>query len=104
PPRAGIADRGDEFAEIATPEQMARNSRRDGGGEVAVLVPDKKACLPVDRPVPHQVEDHAGRRLAPVADLAIGRYRPFRVKGAIAEIVDMSADRRELGRHMRVDG
>src|SRR3989442_10529385 len=92
--RAGKTDRCDKGGKIAASKQVARDPRGGGGGEIAGLVADRKARRPVDRPVLHQVEDHPGRRLAPVADLAIGRHRPLRMKRTVAEIGDMGADRR----------
>jgi hypothetical protein len=53
----------------------------------------------VDRPVLHEVEDHARVRFAPVAVLAIGLDRAVDVVGAVADVVDACAFAPELADH-----
>ena len=93
---------GDEGGEIAAREQVTGDPGRLCGADVGILVADQEAAVTVDRPVPHQIEDHAGAGLAPIADPAIGRDGPLRVIGAVAEIVDAGTRRGELGHHMRM--
>ena len=75
---------------------MAANSGCRRRRDVPVGVADQKAGFPVDRPVFEQIEDHPRHRLAPIADLALGRVDTLGAEGAIAEIVDTRARRGQL--------
>ena len=64
--------------QIAAGEKCAGDTRGCGGGKVGGLVADQHAAGRIEFPGADQVEQHAGRRLAPVADAAIGRHRAVR--------------------------
>src|SRR5947207_15409587 len=86
-----------ERREIAAGKKIPLDAGGACGFEVRVLVANQEASCPVDRPVAHQVEQHAGLRLAPVGIPTIGGNLSLRMKGAVAHVIDVGALRRELG-------
>src|SRR5713101_3642849 len=93
----------DEHGEIAAGKKISLYAGGLRRLDVRGLVSDQKAFCPINRPVAHQVEQHAGFRLAPVGIPAIGGDLALRVKGAIAHVVDARALRREFGPHPSVE-
>src|SRR3974390_2316710 len=86
----------DEFGEIAAWKGVADDFGGFGGADVALAVADQKTLFAHDPVMLHQVEDHAGLWLAPIAVAPIGRHRGVDVIGAVADVVDPRALCREL--------
>ena len=72
-------------------EEMAGDTDRIRCLHVGGLVADEKALARLDRPHPHQVEDHAGSGLPPIGNLAVVGDGRVRMVGAIAHIIDPRA-------------
>src|SRR5271166_6017564 len=81
---------------------MAFDTCSISGYAVGWLVTDKKTRLAVHRPSFHELRDHPGRGLAPVAGPAIFRTDGLWVKGTVAKVVEMRRRRRELDGELRV--
>src|SRR5712691_8692940 len=88
--------------EIAAAKAQAAHMRRARRLHVALLVADQHALRAVDRPRPHQIEDHAGPGLAPVGRALERDDRALRVERAMAPVVDTRALFRELLRDVVV--
>src|SRR5438477_196111 len=84
------------FSERRKPAIAPAPSGRTRRRQIALLIADQEARIQVNRPAFQQIPDHAGSGFAPVADPAISSDAPLRVERAIADVVDMPADRGKL--------
>src|SRR5581483_9098075 len=90
---------GHEGIEIAAGKQKTRKIGGLGRLQVAQAIADHETALVADRPVLHQIVDHAGLRFAPVMVFEIALDRSFRMVRAIADIVDMRSLRCKFAPH-----
>src|SRR6185437_500330 len=67
--------------------------------DIALAVANDKAAFMADRPMFHQVVNHAGLWLSPVVIFEITRNRTLRMVRAITDVVDDGALRRQFGAH-----
>src|SRR5437016_9968611 len=82
---------------------MTGDAGSAGGFQVGVLVADEKALFAIDWPNPQEIEDHAGRWLAPVRHLTIFGHSPLRMERAVTHVVDPRAARGKFVQHPRME-
>ena len=80
-------------------KQKAGKARGFRRLDIGRAVADDKTALSPHRPVRHQIEDHAGARLAPMVIFEIAGDRSFGMVRAISDIVDDCALGGEFGAH-----
>eukprot|EP01035_Chromulina_nebulosa_P041328 gene41328-55899_t len=97
---AGIAvNVGNEGIEIATCEQVTRQSGCGAGLDIWRAIADHETARMPDRPMLHQIENHAGAGFAPRVILEIAGDRAGGMVRAIADVVDHGAFGFQLGAH-----
>src|ERR1700738_132773 len=98
----GVGSRQDirhKRVEVAACEQESRQSRGLRGLDIGWTIANDKTAVAPHRPVRHQIEDHAGARLAPMVIPKIAGDRSIGMMRAIPDIVDDGVLRGEFGAH-----
>src|ERR1041385_1685028 len=93
----------DEGGEIAARKQQALDAGGPRRLHIDVLVADKHAARRIDRPMLHQIKDHAGLGLAPIRLLAIGGNLSVGEEWAVAHVVDARALSRKFAAHPGIE-